>query len=73
MGHMQRGCNHLTAVFQFPPLLHHLFFKKKVLALSHSIWNLSSLTRDQIHAPLHWKPGVLNHWTAREILQFPHL
>lgn len=33
MGHMQRGCNHLTAVFQFPPLLHHLFFKKKSFSL----------------------------------------
>ena len=29
------------------------------LATSHSIKNLSSLTRDGTHSPLHWKLGVL--------------
>ena len=48
VGHMQRSCNHLIAVslsFCTPPLK-----KKNGLAMSHSIWKLSSPIRDQTHA-----------------------
>ena len=34
-----------------------------ILATLHSMWNLSSLTRDQTCAPLHWKRGVLTTGT----------
>ena len=30
------------------------------------MWDLSSLTRDRTHTPLHWKQS-LNHWTTREV------
>ena len=39
------------------------------LTTQHSIWHLSSLTRDPTHAPCSGKEvWSLNHWTAREVL-----
>ena len=37
-------------------ILNNVFF---FLAMSHSMSDLSSLTRDQTHCPLQWKCGVL--------------
>ena len=36
--------------------------KKKLLATSHVMWDLSSLGRKQTHNPLQWS---LNHWTPQ--------
>ena len=37
-----------------------------ILAASHGMWDLSSPTRDQTHAPA-VKVRSLNHWTTREV------
>ena len=39
------------------------------VATPHSMWNLSSLTRDQTHAPA-LKAQSLNHGTAREVPKY---
>ena len=45
-------------------------FSCDVLAqLLHGIWNLSSLTKDQIHIPCIARQ-ILNHWTTREVPLF---
>ena len=36
----------------------------RALWLWHHMWDLSSLTRDQTHAPCSGR-GILNHWTIR--------
>ena len=41
-----------------------------LLAASHSMWDLSSLTRDQICVPC-IRRRSLNHWTTREIPKPP--
>ena len=47
------------------------FFFFFFLAASHSLWDLSSLTRDQTCA-LAEKELSPNHWAARKFLPFTH-
>lgn len=56
----------LILSYVMPPLFIYFLFIY-FLARLHGLWNLSSLTRGQTHAPCSWKYGVfLNHWSARE-------
>ena len=43
------------------------FFFNIFLATSHGMWDLSSLTRDQIHDPA-LEAQNADHWAAREVL-----
>ena len=42
------------------------FFKKYILAMPHSIWDLSFPTRDEPEPPA-VETWSLNHWTTREV------
>ena len=48
-----------------------LFFFFFLLAAPHGMWDLSSPTRDQTHAPA-MEAQHLNHWTAREVPEWNH-
>ena len=78
---MQRGCpkphNWYTAELMFigfQSIIHsfttftYLIFFSLFLAMLQGLWGLSSLTKDQTCASLHWKHGV-NHWTTSEVPQ----
>ena len=64
MATWQRGTRRINIwplLFLLPPALsHHFFFKIFIfLAMLHCMWDLSSLTRDRICTPLHWKLRIL--------------
>ena len=59
-------CRILFQSMEVSTFVYPFIFFVKILTTPHSIWDLSSSTRDQTCAPCIGGQG-LNHWTAREV------